>query len=269
MRKFLFAVFIWLACAPCWAALVTNGSAVNISTTASTVVCTLTTTGAGIVVMTVHGSNALVADPVVSSVAGAGLTWAIRGAPNTFGPGGFNSAFNTQVVYWAYSSSALAAQAITLTWTLPIADSTCVTFGVAGFTGTAFQTTPWDNNASLPNATNALTTTAPSGTGVSTTSTNSMLLAFVGSSNNGVNPLTTPAGGTYNSTGLTVGNGGGASGSMTNVGFLVVSSPQSGVAVTWGSSAAGWGSIVDALSENGNAGGGGTDAPMTLTGVGQ
>src|SRR5579872_7340058 len=113
----------------------------------------LTTTGTGIVIGWSHAEAAsgqpapVCSGTCVSDV--AGLTWHIRvtsTSPCTYTGGQF-SAVNTFIEFWAFSPSALTADQITVTWTSSgnIDDATFGVFAVKGFTGTAWQTNPFDS----------------------------------------------------------------------------------------------------------------------------
>lgn len=249
-------------------ALATNGSATGLSNTTTTVTATLTTTATGIVVLAIQANNVAAGiQPAISSVSGAGLTWAQRGSTIQY-TGGIFGAKNSFFVYWAFSSGALSSQTITVTMTGTTDDMTMVAVGVGGFTGTAWQTNPWDANASLPKQANATTTTAPTATGISTTTANGMLLALAGTANNGVDPMTPPTSFTLTAS---IGNGGGANGSATEFATQVVSATQSSITVTYGTSAQGWALQVDSLAMDAGGGGGGTvtasGGTMQLMGV--
>lgn len=207
----------------------------------------LTTTTAGIVIFATHAeATAIQGDhPIASGVSGGGLTWARR---STLSLDGGVAPYATLDVWWAYSSGALTAQTITVTWgNVTIDDMSCVVFGVKNFTGTNYQTQPWDSNGSLPATASSTGTSAPTVSGVGTTSANTMLLGI---------------GGTTSGTNVTAGsgftiiknqhNGGGVNASDTFTEQDVVSVTQSGISIAFTGSVARWTMIGDALAQSGS-----------------
>lgn len=241
----------------------------------------LTTTGTGIVIgysqaEAVTGQPAPVCSGTCVADA-AGLTWHIRTtspSPCTYSGGQF-TANNTLIEFWAFSPGTLTIDQITVTWTSSgtIDDATFVVMAVKGFTGTNWQTNPFDSNASLGKCATTTTNTAPTVTGISTSVAADMLLFGVGSANNGPFPLaapSTPAGWTNTPPGtVETATGGGTNGAGSQGWNNVVAATQSSITIATATSVNGWAAIADALTIAGTAAAGGSDAPMTLTGVGQ
>ena len=177
----------------------------------------------------------------------SGLTWARR-ASLTYTQGTTNT--RTEM-WWAYNPAANAADVVTVTWTNAgtIDDTAILAFAVKGFTGTAYQTAPWDGNVSLPNALGSSTTGLATSGAISTTSASGMVLTCggttAGPANTGI-----PAG--YTQAG-TVSNTGGTNNASMTVGYNVISSALSGTTVTWSSSSTnGWMLITDVLATAGS-----------------
>ncbi len=90
----------------------------------------------------------------------------------------FEPQYMAQEIWWGYSSGALSNPTVTVTTDI-ITDA--LSFGIAGFTGfsgTAYQTNPWDTNGSLPAVATGDTVTVPGITGVNTMSPQSVVLMF-------------------------------------------------------------------------------------------
>jgi hypothetical protein len=154
-----------------------HNAAGNNAGTASSCSVTLTAS-VGEIVVVVVASEALTANPVrtVTSVTdSAGNTYTKRFGASQAPEPQWNSNEGFEV-WWAYVANALSAATITANMS-GTADAILVNAaGFQGFTGTAYQTAPWDTNAVLPDTAQATSTSLPSVTGVSTTSTDGMLL---------------------------------------------------------------------------------------------
>lgn len=101
-----------------------------------------------------------------------------------------SSASEGHEVWWAYVANTLTTATITVTMSAAIDDATVIVSGYQGFTGTAYQTAPWDTNASLPaTAQNNVGASLATVSGVSTTSTAGMLLAGFTSVDTSHSPL--------------------------------------------------------------------------------
>jgi hypothetical protein len=173
-----------------------------------------------IIELGIFTNNAAVTAPTVLTVSGGGLTWAKRsGATNT------NTGQNSRMeVWWAYSATPLAPTSVTITLSATAARWVVMSFGVY-FANT---TVPWDVNISLPADSEVPAGNTPSCTGLSTTNAHDLLLVFDGARNPGVSTQV-PTGFTL----ITSGNDGfiGA-----GCGYKVVTSVQSNITVTWGTS---------------------------------
>jgi hypothetical protein len=197
-------------------------------------------TNASIIVAAISYEYTSGTPAAVSGVSGGGLTWAsIAISPA-------NGVFTRTELWWAYAATHLTSQTITATIANTngnFDDATIVVFAVTGFLGTAYQTAPWDVNASLPK-TNSGVNNAPTETGISTTSANSMVINVVGSNDNVA--ITAPSGLSVG-TNMSIVNTGGTNNSSTYVATEVLSSTLSSVTQTWTGNQAGWAGIVHAL----------------------
>jgi hypothetical protein len=159
----------------------------------------------------------------VSSISdAAGLTWNLRKAVSAFGG-------STDLeVWWAFSSGMLSSDVITANLSQAVDDACINVFAVSG----ANTASPWDTNASLPKSSSSLTNPCTI-SGVSTDSSNTMLLGFWG--NDGVF-ISLNAGTGFT---LTDHNGTSVSGDAGSIAseYKIVSSPQSSVSVAFGSNA--------------------------------
>jgi hypothetical protein len=132
--------------------------------------------------------------------------------------------------------------------------ATMVVFAVKGFTGTLYQTKPFDTNSSLPATASATIGVSgnPEVSGVSTDLDKTMIFCVEG------NSATTTSMSTHTGTGFTFLTGiGNASGAVndcaTAVEYEVVSNPQNSITAGYVFSVKGWDCIADALSEVGGA----------------
>lgn len=117
----------------------------------------------------------------VSSISdGTANVWHKRFA-STLTPGSLGS-YNGFEVWWTYVANPLLNATINVTMSSQVDDFNLIVAGYQGFTGTAYQTNPWDSNVSLP-ASASTNTTNVSATisGISTASTAGMLLVSVAS----------------------------------------------------------------------------------------
>lgn len=185
--------------------------------------------------------------PTVTSVSDdASLTWANRKLEGVSG-GAFGGSTSLDLeLWWAYSAGTLSSKTITAHFSTSVDNYIMSVFTVKGFTGGSYSTNPWDSNASLPAANSQSgSTTAPTVSGVSTTSAATMMLALYGGFGNiGGSPPSgfTSIGSQVAINSDVIGNGSG---------YEVFSSAQTNQTETWGSSVNGWAYIVDALSQTG------------------
>lgn len=171
-------------------------------------------------------------------------------------------------VWWAFAANALSGVLpITVTMSGTVDDAVVIGAGYQGFTGTAYQTNPWDSNVSLPaTAQNTSTQTRPTISGVSTTSTAGMVLLGGGTCEfNNTPQVGPPTGFTTVQDGT---NGGGSNAMQGALWDFAYSSAQSSATYTTVNvppSTLGWtGWIVwaDALTDQGAA------PPPTIVSVG-
>jgi hypothetical protein len=240
-------------------ALALDGSASGQATGAASVASAGLTTGtAGDIIVAyvfaewITGTGAA---GTISGISGGGLTWHNRGS-QTANLTGALGAWTREEIWWAYSSGTLSSSAITATFSLPSStnfdDASIIVFGVKGFLGTAYQTAPWDSNVSLPKFNSSSASAAPSVSGISTTSANTMLLTMYGTSGSSALMNAGPAGFTYLKG---QSNTGGSNDASVESAYQVVSATQSSITETWGTAIVDWASAADALAQ-GSAGGG-------------
>lgn len=195
-----------------------DGHATGVASTGANATATLTTTNANdIIVVQIYNENHTGTASAVTSVSATGLTFAKRATSN-------GSTTGSMEIWWALSTLALTAAVITVVFTSTYDDCDVIAFGVSGCN----TSTPWDANVSLPaHASFNTGPTTPAVSGVSTSSADDLLLAFVGAIGGASgNP---PSGWTN----LTVSsNGGGTLGSSADISYKSVSSTQSGITVT-------------------------------------
>jgi hypothetical protein len=207
-----------------------------------------------IVICVTHAewANAVGAHGVVASIVGGGLTWAKR-ASATLDNAGNGSAYNDMEVWWAYAAAKLTNITVTATWTTPGGNNpdaaTVLLAGISGFTGTSYQTNPWDANGSLPKIATSGASSAPTITGVSTSSPADMLIWAVGVATNS----TTPTHPTGWSNFIHNNIAGAANGSAASLQGETVAVTQSNITITTASTLAGWLVIGDALAQAGSA----------------
>ncbi len=176
----------------------------------------------------------------VTSVTGGGVSWQKRKSQQFLSA--FEPQYMGQEVWWAYSASVQSSTQITVTTDVITDALTFIAAGFGGFSGTAYQTNPWDTNASLPAVATGDTITVPGISGVSTTSPQSMILMFC---HCGPNP-----GAATN--GLTVydviGNGGGAHNCAAIAASGAFAVVQSNLTSSFTNTEAPWMVIGDALA---------------------
>lgn len=200
--------------------------------------------------------------PTVSSVSG-GCTWTNRKSlSGTTLNYGFSTGNGTILSIWyCVSSTPFSAQVVTATLSAN-ADGNITVFAISGEN----PTTPWDPNVSLPASQTSAThvQATPTVSGVSTTNSNSVLVAFVGGffGNAGASfPLTVPTG----FTGLSsINNSPTFSGQQTA--YDIVAAAQSSVTVTYGSQYTDFYYVVDAVQMASSSS---PTKSLTMMGVGQ
>jgi hypothetical protein len=115
----------------------------------------------------------------VSSVTSAGVTWALRKRSNSSTTGGLE-------LWWAHGTGTLAGYTVTVNMTGAYDDAIAVLTVVSGC---AVPAAPFDINASLPAAQSAPTNSwTPVFTGISTSSTDDLLLFITGAITGGGTP---------------------------------------------------------------------------------
>jgi hypothetical protein len=217
----------------------------------------LTTGTAGsIVIVAVHAENvaSAAAHPTFSSVSdSAGHTYTFEGRGTQDG-GGSTGAYCVIELWWAYISGTLSAATFTLTASNgahTIDDASFVAFGVKGFTGTDYQTNPWDANVSFPAGAGSASATIPTISGLTTTSASTMLIGFAGWADS----QSTMSYGTGYTVIGSLAQTGGATNSSRCVGEFLDGTLSSG-SIAFGATAPSWAMVVSALALAGTAGSG-------------
>ncbi len=226
------------------------------SGTATSISKTLTFDGSDIIIVDVI-SAATTSHATVTSVTSAlgSLTFVNRFEyylDNVFGiASGSANAFLTLSRWWAYAGgSALSSDLITANFSKGINGSILVT-GVTGFTGTAYQTNPFDTNVSLPANATSTSAAVPGVTGVSTDSATALVYGLAVSADN----TTVTVGTGYTNIANTSDSGvfttpiSGHNSALLNQ-YQVLSSPLSSATVGFNSgSVHGWIFVADALAQ--------------------
>lgn len=266
LRYFLlsFAVLGWLLGQPAFAALALDGSSTGACNTAKTS-CTTTLTTASIndvIVIYVTAANTSTTIPTLNTPTATGLTFTLRSSTSG------NVATNNGMIlssYYAIASSALSSVVITATTSASADTITLVAFGVSG----ANTSTPFDTNGSLPATAQNLTSTGTTAqiTGVSTNSSNTMIIAGFTQQSNSFSSFPGPAAG-YTAINYVNNSGTSAFNPMTSE-YEVVSATQSSATVTWTNfetSAVRWFMLTDAIQQ---ASSGSAKSSITMTGAGK
>jgi hypothetical protein len=173
-----------------------------------------------VLVLTVYNENAGSAARTITSVTSPGMTWALRKRSNASATGGLE-------LWWAQGIGALSAgYTVTANFSGSYDSSAFVVIAV---TGCANSAAPFDINASVPAALSAPTPTwTPSFTGISTSSTDDLLLFVSGCVNS---TATSPSG--FGTIRLQF-NFGGTWGCISEVYGKTVTALQSGATFTLG-----------------------------------
>lgn len=143
----------------------------------------LTTAGTGILVCSISHERTT-SQPGVATVlgvtGGTSLTWHKRTSRSFLITGGTGADRQMALdVWWAYSSGAQVSQTITVTTDIITDGMTFQVLLVTGFSGTNWQTNPWDANPSLPAISMQPPSFIPVASGVSTNSANSLVFGFM------------------------------------------------------------------------------------------
>jgi hypothetical protein len=235
-------------------ALALDGSVSGTFSQTGSKVVALTTTQADDVIIVIVANEKNTADNSFTTVTSitdvAGLTWTRRSQTQWVVTSG-SVTRQCLEVWWAHAPGALSADNITVncantdnTGVHPLVtdDSCVVAFGVSG----ANFTSPFDGNGSLPAQATDVTgsNVARQVTGISTTNTNTFMLAAMANSFN--QSATTPTGFTNIAS---PSNAGGSLFEYLATDYKVQSAAQSGITVTEGSNGQNWGMVVDAIKE--------------------
>lgn len=223
-----------------------DGTAGGQFSTTNTGTVTLTTTQSNdvIILMFYHENKPGSTSPTISTVTSSHLTWAKRKG-YTFNTGSGTNCQDLEI-WWATASAALTSEVITITLTGSIDDAAYHAFGVSGCPN---PSAPWDTNVSLAGANvaapTAVGTTTLTVSGVSTTSTVSMVIGAWGNTFN--HDITIPSGTTQVRSPQH--NGGGTFFAYMGSFYQNYSSAVSSASYTGTvGSADVWGMVIDALT---------------------
>jgi hypothetical protein len=272
-------------------ALAIDGTAAGKSTNNSaTLTAALTTASAGdIIVVYVFATNYQSPTPIISSVTVGGNAATLRNSVAyqgniNFGAGGgtFSNTYNLQAVYWYYASGTLTSASVVANMNTTYDSAIIFAFGVTGFTGTNYQTNPWDQTATSAAAfaaqqpsTTTTGTAIASASNISTVSASSLIFSLIGSTDfevyngspgaiAGTTATALAAGNQYNSDNLQM---------SAAVEYRILSATISSASAAFsasGGTSGGWAILTDALALAGGGGGGSTITftMQGLTGVG-
>lgn len=225
-------------------ALALDGNAHGVSHSATTVSCSITTSGTNRVLIAIIANDGAVStfsEVDVSGVAGASLTWTLRKRySNT---GGTHTDHHTIEEWWAPAPSQLTSQTITATFASAPDAAGIIVFGVSG----AYDyTNPFDTSAALPATFHDDSGTASEITGTfSTVSNDTFVFGAWGSvHNNTIGTSLTSIDSYVNSAGTDWCASGAA--------YTIESAAQSGTTLQFSSNgiqtAANWNYIIDAIT---------------------
>jgi hypothetical protein len=231
------------------------------------------TAGDIVVIFVLAESTSAGSTPSVTSISDGFNTYALRNRVTYQSNSAFGSGKTSAEIWWAFSSAGhtVALGALTVTLANENDSSTFVGIDVTGFTGTAYQTNPWDQSAATAAGfavTNngATQTQLASGANISTVNAACMIICGGGTSDNSATVpfLSSYAVGTIGGTTATdSGQGAKARQSDTNASISaletrVVSATQSSISANFAAAATagGWAIMPDALSQTGGASGG-------------
>jgi len=235
---------------------------VGTDTGGSSLTLTYASVSAGSILVVMAGSERVTsaAAHATISVSSATLGSFSKRADGSIDGVGQSSAFSYAGYWWACAPNALTNEIITIEFSTTIDDAAGMAFAVSGFTGTAYQTNPWDQNASLGQAslTTATILTTPHAAAISTTNANTMLLGICLGPFSGNLLASSPF------TAIGVGNVKNSGGTNQFSGAMesnVVSTTQTSLAVQIGDGSAvdTWMMWADALSESGSGSSSPTD----------
>lgn len=232
------------------------------STSSLTGAGTLTASIGEIVVVTIHHESVSGAVPTVVSISdGTANVYTKRTSASQAPEPEFGASEGFEV-WWTPVVHALVAVPYTVTMSSSIDDAVVIAAGYQGFTGVTYLTNPFDSNASLPKITqsSSATVTAPTASGISTTSTAGMLLS--GQTTCSGATVITPSGWTLVKTAFNSGASNQMQGLLAD---LAYTSAQSGLSVTGGSGLKGWIFYVDALTDQGGGGGVTNNQTVSIT----
>lgn len=220
----------------------------NSMNSVSTGLTTLTTSSTNDIIVAFVGNNKISstgsANPVSSVSDTASLVWTNR-SQTSFQNSAAGTPWVDVEMWWALSSGALSNDTVTANFS-----TCCGLFDngfiiVAGYHG-ANTSMPWDSNVSVPKVGNSGSSGAPSLTGASTTCLHDMILMAAATANTASDPPNQTAGTGFG----TVRNVDAENG--TNFSKIAsqqqsVSSAQSSITTSFGTSWNGWVAITDAL----------------------
>jgi hypothetical protein len=254
MRALLAAVFICLFVVAAQAVPAIDGTcATGIDSAGTVITLTQTTTSTNdIIIVGTHNERTAAQGSfaTVSTISDtAALTWHLRKRLQlNAGSGSGGAAFNNAEEWWAFSSGALTADAIVITFSTTVDNATAGSCGISG----ANTTNPFDNNASMPDTNTGIVNSPPTVTAGTTSNTNDMLLGFVfnptGVSQVGV--------GTFNAVNATavdfsINEPAGTNFSNSSMQHLNVAATQSAISFIASTNTATWLAFFDAICQAG------------------
>lgn len=177
--------------------------------------------------------------PTITSITGGSLTWSMR----KFARG---NALGNLELWWALAATNQTGVTFTANYSGLFDDASAIVFSVAGCKTAA----PWDSNGTISkSASSASNPWTPSFTGITTTEANDFLIFLAATDGSWSQPGTLPSGYTIITSRS---NSGGSHNAVIAGAYLGVTSTQSNVTSTWGSSLAnpypGAEAIFDALT---------------------
>jgi hypothetical protein len=235
----LVAAALWATPAFATIAVDPTNAAINISCTGTVTTCQTTTAFTAaqsnelLVALAACGQAANTSATVTSlSDNGPGLVWTKRTDQT--------SGHNYQSVWTAQAVGSFSAK-LTANYTgCASGDAIVAIFGVQG----APTSSPWDSNVALPaksTGSSSVPTTGP----ISTTNANTLLLSF----GNGFANIAAPTGWTHVPGANNINNLAGCCASQGQIDYKIVSSTQSSVTATYGTSETAWLTIGDAIDQ--------------------
>lgn len=207
----------------------------NISST--TVSISVTSGSIAVMCCLLRRTNAHGAQSTITSITGGGANLGAWTQRTTKQSHNGTDVYQNMEVWWAAASGTVTAQTITINFTaMTTGDSIDVFY--MDIKNPVSTVSPWDANGSLPATNNSSASPTPAVTGVSTTSSNDMLLIFYGANSN--TSLTTGPTGSFFA-------GGAANPGVVGAAIIPEPNTVSSISLSWGQSYAQGVMVVDAI----------------------